>query len=473
MQAFQSRLSSGLIFIFLLSTLNPIFAQIKEEINQTKSINQLNARFSELVESAETKRTNEIDKPCATSLNDLKSLIDPEVPLTAYPDGDFLTIESKLTTMPPESQYDKEYFNTIADKALDAYSKSNSYEDFVTEFTGKSVKELGTQNILPPQRRSKLTEAELIKSVYNDLRDFERGTHSIGNLSKSTTEQGCEISYMLKMKIVAIKYPDIERELIIEGTYTCSCEIESEKLLKNASFTYTARTKGIITYDISTFERIKNPSLEITNLECCPEKISAPPFANDLGGSTRLGGIGLGPDTTDAFSPGIYGGSIGLGYESDRSATSICVGGDYLHKIASNEKAIILAGGQLQFETESQGSDNAKFTQTLVSVGPKVEAHLPQRNSSTLPYVGFGVNYGFGSSKNQSFKDDQTQWSSSLYVGASTELNNDLGLFIQADVLGFDATTSRNDQGGEFKSNNFFFNLLKFPSVKVIVRKVR
>ena len=385
-------------FIFLLFVSYSVNAQEKSTIDYSESRAQLTARFKEMVESVKLDELRMAGKPCALDPKIFNAQIKPKISPYIEFSGHLSYVESMLTKyLPKNFQYSKGEFNTIADKALSAHSNTDNFGDFVSTLTGQDLGALGKEKIVEKSGRQ-WSETDIMKDIYDVLFVYKRKSNEAAPLSfkQQTAGTDCKLNYSLYLKDEGFKYPKMKYKIILLGTYDCPCTIEGESQVTYARVEYSAYTEGVVAHGNSSFETLENPTLKILSLACCP------PMEETTFIDPALDTAGLFPA---AYSPtSMIGGSFGFDYESGSKSTGLCLGGDYLHQIGSTNNAVFMAGAQVQFETASFGSGDAKYSQTLISAGPKVEAHFPMSYSSIVPYSGLGVTYGIGSSKSQSLK---------------------------------------------------------------------
>ncbi|WP_323787489.1 hypothetical protein [Psychroserpens sp.] len=344
-------------------------------------------------------------------------------------------------------------FKTISDKALNAFSNTNNYGDFVLETTGKDVgsftkKENLSLNIFYSLLKKTTTSEKILNDGF-----FTSTVELSGN---------CRIEWEPRAKIIKFEYPNITTELKIKVYTSCDCsKKKGNNEIKSGYLEYVATTKGIYTASTVTFGELINPKIKITSMECCPEEVKMEEEPTKTALDEDEGINDLMPAQTIGFG-------AGAGFSQDFDETTFCVSAEYLYLLNSSEYKGWYVGAEVSHQNTSFGD----FKSNKTMAGGKLQYNISGIPSGETQFVaGIMANYAFGSNENNGFNDDFTGTVFCAYGGVNIRVSENWSVGAQFPFLIFENYTFKPEGGGEFKTDATSLFINKDNPLKIIIRR--
>ncbi len=148
-------------------------------------------------------------------------------------------------------------FNSMEDAALNAFSNTNKFIDFVKLYTGGDVGDLNEYDI-----KTVRGQYDNLNANYN--KEFQIETGEFMSLI-------CGHKQTSFIKLKKLNYPNVTWEIRTVVTADCDCSGAAEltKNIKRGSIEYTAEVTGLLTTKSVTFSNVANAKVTVKSLVCC------------------------------------------------------------------------------------------------------------------------------------------------------------------------------------------------------------
>ncbi len=361
-------------------------------------------------------------------------------------------------------EFDKGNFNTLTDKALNAYSSTKNFNDFVYALTGKDIGDIkGEKSVLEYNANGNLegkmrSDVEALRSLYENYELFFNQPKLNVGYNGPFTSDGCLLKMNSELKIIKFDYPNIVYSIKTIVTVDCECKFKGEeRKLKKGLFEYEATVSGLFTSKKISFNQPVNPTATVKELECCPLKQEEEPISTE----PQIAYI-------DDIMPDQYiGGGVGFGAARDFEEISYCAFAEYLLKISPGDENAWYAGLEGSYSNWSfNDASSNRF-----KIGPKIQYHTGiTENNDTQFVAGLMGSYVTGNSDNGFSMDDLSGIRACIYGGINIRVCENWSLFGQFPILNYETITFKNDAGGEFKTDDTSLLLNKDNPLKLGIR---
>ncbi len=393
-------------------------------------------------------------KPC--KVKDLMSKVSPSIiaidtsSIAFAVNGIYSLIKPPFT----KETFDKGFFNTLEDKALNALNKSKNFADFVNGFTGKDIGDIKGERTSGSGMVYK--DIEEIRRYYKSLKSFIGGLEFTPN-HDNEVKGNCRSSATSDVKVKTFNYPKITWEIITYVSVNCICNNGLDPTeVKSGSYTYSATLNGVFTHSKMTFEQPKDSKITIQSLECCAKKEDEPIYSEPK------------VENIEDLMPDQYiGGGVGFGAEQDFEEITYCLFGEYLLKLSGNDENAWYVGAEAGYSNWSLNDASSN----RFKAGPKLQYHTAITPSNQTQLVaGIMGSYNFGTNDNGFSKDDVTGIIACAYAGVNIRVCENWSLFGQFPFFIYESFTFKSDSGGEFKTDGTTLLLNKDNPLKIGIR---
>jgi hypothetical protein len=344
-------------------------------------------------------------------------------------------------------------FLNPTDNALQAYSKSKSFIDFVTRFTGKGIGDIKGE-WKDPTSGMVYKDIEQLRRHYNKLkRIFTKQVFSIDSYNE--VKNNCRVKRESSFRVLKYNFPKVTWQLKTAVTIKCVCEKGYDTTeVKSGSYEYVSTYSGVYTNSKITFEKPKNTKINVLALECCP------PFKSLDEDSSYIDPMPIElPDQTIGFTGG-------LGFENDFEEISYCFGVEYLKRISDKKCDTYLGGGISYGGTSFDGNK----TNVLMG-GPKIQWHTPiNQNGDTQWVNGIKGYYMVGNQKNSDYEDKLSGVELGIYSGFNIQVNKKTSFGIEFPVFTWDKIKYKPENGNDYEIDGTSLLLNKGNPLKLSIR---
>jgi hypothetical protein len=340
-------------------------------------------------------------------------------------------------------------FLNKTDNALQAYSKSKSFIDFVKRYTGKGVGDIKGEWKDPSGMVYK--DIDQLRRHYNKLkRLFTKDIFSVDIYNE--VKNNCRVKRESSFKVLKYSFPKVTWQLKTTVTIKCVCQNGNDNTeIKSGSYEYIATSKGLYSSSKITFSKPIDSKINVLSLECCGYK-------SPVEDSSYIDPMPM-PDQTIGYS-------AGLGFQNDFEEISYCFGAEYLKRI-SNKKCDTYLGGGISYEGTSFDGN----TTNLLMGGPKIQWHTPiNQNGDTQWVNGFKGNYMIGNQKNGDYKDKLSGIQAGIYSGFNIQLNEKTSVGIEIPVFTWEKIKIKPEMGTDYEFDGTSLLLNKGNPAKINFR---
>lgn len=338
------------------------------------------------------------------------------------------------------------------DNALQAYSKSKNFIDFVMRYTGKSIGDIKGE-WKDPNSGMVYKDIEQLRRHYDKLkRLFSKDVFSVDIYNE--VKNNCRVKRESSFRIIKYSFPKVTWQLKTAVTIKCVCQNGNDNTeIKSGSYEYVSTYSGVYTSKKTSFEKPKNTKINVLTLECCGYKSPVEDSSYIDPMPVEL------PDQTIGYSAGI-------GFENDFEEISYCFGAEYLKRISDKKCDTYLGGGITYGGSSFDGN-----TTNLLMGGPKIQWHTPiNQNGDTQWVNGFKGNYMIGNQKNGDYKDKLSGIELGIYSGFNIQLNEDSAIGIEFPVITWDKIKYKPEMGADYEVDGTSLLLNKGNPLKLSFR---
>ena len=450
------RIINFLLTFFLFIGLSNVVAQDRDDpygyCLNPDAAKELFTAFKEMHKNAKVQNFKD-DKTC--KVKDLIA-IEKKRKYQMVHERDAASIVNGMVTLiqvpKTKEKIDKGFLPSLSDKALQAISKSKSFSDFVTGFTGKSTGDIRGE-WKDPKSGMVYKDKDQLRRLYDKLkRIFTKQVFSVDVYNQ--VEGNCRVKRESSFRISKYSFPKVTWQLKTTVNIKCVCQNGNDNTeIKSGSYEYVSTYSGVYTSTKISFEKPVNTKINVKSLECCGYK-------SPIEDSSYIDPMPVElPDQTIGFTGG-------LGFENDFEEISYCLGAEYLKRI-SDKKCDTYLGGGISYEGTSFDGN----TTNLLMGGPKIQWHTPiNQNGDTQWVNGFKGNYMIGNQKNGDYKDKLSGVELGIYSGFNIQINKKSAIGLEFPVITWEKIKIKPELGTDYEIDGTSLLLNKGNPLKLSFR---